>query len=834
MSERNSLKGVGYSKWSNRGLAELVFKPAVADCDHRNRQAEALRAIGSDSSARALALRHQIQALHLLGTDSRWVWGKVVRDAVDLSTVEGLNHLQELQVSNASALVVGRTLPPVKTLTFYEVAIDELPAASELEKLSIDSGSVSRLDLGRYPKLRELTLRGCKGRVELVGLRASSLRVLSIGCSAGFDGLPTTLERVVLQLGKGASVDLSGLIRLRSLELTLEGIAMPALPAVALENLQVQGGTDVDLASLAPIKSVDSLLLSSMTALASLDGCPRTKALTLADLSALRHAVLPRHTHSLQLQRCALRDLDSLGDLPDLKSVQGWNNPALRSIAGLARAPKLARIRFSNCPRLADVSGLAACPLQDIELYHCSKEAKLDLMPLEGLKALKRLRLTRTRVGKTVIPESLHGVVVPKSLVRRSKRSASDKPLPTQARGRARKQVAKLKKLMFSRDFDRIDQCADLVGALGNDEVATAIGGGCRLERDVPTSQLLPKTARNVPEQFAATYDRLVPNRYFECGDLIKPYREHGLRALAAKAPEDTDAGALRGAEALLLTSRTKRWERLPVRVWPLASFPGLKRVAIYAASGVEDLETLEECKGLEELSFFHTDGLGDVASVCLPPKLRKLAFERCDVNALGRGDTSRIEDLEINSWYRGHFKATALELRGFRALRRLKVSSDGLDSEALAALAALPSFDALGVMGHQEHLGGFADLAVISRLRSLEVDDWSSLSQLAKIGQLEALHLRGFRRKSLAPLAKLTGLRRLHLTWCTRMSDYGTLARLPLEELVLEGVGKVTYTELKPLEALPNLVRLIDRTGKLPATFLKNLKARGVEVQST
>ncbi|MCP4809286.1 MAG: hypothetical protein GY913_12090 [Proteobacteria bacterium] len=171
----------------------------------------------------------------------------------------------------------------------------------------------------------------------------------------------------------------------------------------------------------------------------------------------------------------------------------------------------LSQISISGMTALKSVEGLGACTeLSDLQFIGC-RGSGLDLMPLDGLTKIKRIGCTRTSIGKTRIPESLHGVIVPKSLVTRRTRAASDKPLPKQARGTARKQVAKLKKLMFSRDFDRMDQCAELVGALDSDEVATALAGGARLEKAVDTVSLLPKTQTSVPVIFRGPYDRLAP-----------------------------------------------------------------------------------------------------------------------------------------------------------------------------------------------------------------------------------------------------------------------------------------------------------------------------------
>ena len=835
MSERNdSLKGVSYSSSSSRGLPELTFRPAVPDPDHRSRQAQALCAIGEADNAGAKKLRDQIQSLHLLGTDSRWIWGKVRRDAVDLHTVEGLSALRELSVSNCSDLIIGDVLPPIERLNLREVSASSLPGSPTLKVLVIESGTLSRLDLRTYPALEKLVVH-CTGALALFGLQQSSITELTLRSPTTFDGLPEALRGLNIQLSGGASADLSKLVHLRDLELHQDGGALPAMPpGRALGHLRLFGADDLDLSTLSVLGAPRIVSIADMRNLSSLRGLPCPRTLALRNLPRLREVALAGPLTDLRVDQCGLRDFDAVGEMPALSQVAGSHNEHLVSLAGLSRLSGLRQLSFHGCKKLANFDGLVACPLERVELYHCSREATLDLLPLDGLTTLTRLRLTRTRVSKASIPKSLHGVVIPKSLVARRKRSGSDKPLPTQARGVARKQVAKLKKLMFSRDLDRMDQCADLVGALGVIEVATALGGGSKLQRGVPTDTLMPKSS-GVPEGFAGTYDRLVPNRYFESGPFIRTYREHGLRALVARVPEDSELAPMRDAEGLLLTGRTKRWERAPVRVWPLAAFPRLARVGIYAASAIEDIETLAECAALEELAFWHVDGLGDVASVCLPPTLKRLVFGRCELSGLGRGDTRGIESLAFDTWFRSSFHVDPRELRGFVALRHLDCGNDSLDPDAISVLASLRHFDTLSLTGHQGKLEGYGDLASIG-LRRLLVDSWAGidLRGFGAFEELEDLTLRHFSKPDLSPLGAL-GLKRLELQHCSFVSGFFGLRDSSIEELVLRDCHRMSYARMATIPEMSSLKRFVDLSRKTPKTLVRALQERGIEVaQST
>lgn len=98
---------------------------------------------------------------------------------MDLGTVEGLTELRDLQVSNASALVVGETLPALTRLAFHDVSIDDLPGCDSLETLSLDSSTARALDVSRYPSLKALAIHGSPCP-KLSGLAASKVRTLSL------------------------------------------------------------------------------------------------------------------------------------------------------------------------------------------------------------------------------------------------------------------------------------------------------------------------------------------------------------------------------------------------------------------------------------------------------------------------------------------------------------------------------------------------------------------------------------------------------------------------------------------------------------------------------
>jgi Leucine-rich repeat (LRR) protein len=652
---------------SNRYIYELQQEGHLK-CDEatfRVRQLAFLKLIARGSSPKAQKLRTEVVSLHILGSNARWVWGNQPRFAIDLTMLEGL-PLRSLSLQHGTDVLWPTTgFPLLESLSLSDTVVPTLPAAPALTSLQLNGTGLVRVELGGYPKLETLVLNET-GLSHVGGLPAVQTLTVHRGQSLSLRAQPG-LKRLAWNgtVGSLALDDASSLVH--------ADIRDPAdlsmlAGADALQSLQLRDGSITDL---------DGLPTTSLTSL-EISGCKQ-----LADVSALGGAP--------KLQTLQLRSLDALQQftgfdrgLPELTQFNAYRC-ALHSLKGLGYAPKLSSVNAQNCVKLAKVSGLGDCKqLRQATFRHCGKEVGLNLLGLEGAP-LTHLSLTGSRVGKTRIPEALWPVVRPPSMVKKAgKRKASDKPKPTAAKGAtARSQASRLKKLIMSRDLDRIDQAAELVGILG-EEVACAISDGCTIQRDAPLKDSLPKSVRAHyrPLLFEPTWDRLVPNSLLDHGDLLLPYRGHAMRVLASAG----GAPSLADVRSLLMVGRTKvRRGQVPVRLDPILGLEKLERVGVYECSELQGTHALE---GLQRFCGYSLGGVELVSQVAGP---LDIALEGYGV-LKGLGDTDALRNLERLEVSAYRFSAVATEFARLRRLKALTLHRGvNVDDAFMEALAHLP-----------------------------------------------------------------------------------------------------------------------------------------------
>ena len=560
----------------NRYIYELQQEGHLK-CDEqtfRVRQLAFLKLVARGASAEAQKLRSEVVNLHILGSNARWVWGNQPRFPIDLTMLEGL-QLQTLTLQHGTGVSWPEGgFPTLTALVLSDTVTPSLPVAPALTSLQLNGTGLVRVELGGYPKLETLVLNeaGLSHVGDLPPVRTLTVhrgQSLTIRARAGLKHLTWNGTVGTLHLDDASEL-VDADIRDASDLSMLEG-------AASLQSLQLRDGN---------ITSLEGLPTAALLKL-ELTGCKQ-----LDDLSALGGAP--------KLQALQLRSLDALQQftgfergLPELTSVNLYRC-ALHSLKGLGSAPKLRSVNAQNCVKLAKVSGLGDCKeLTQATFRHCGKDVGLDLLGLEGAP-LTHLSLTGSRVGKTRIPEALWPVVRPPSMVKKaSRRKASDKPKPKAAKGAtARAQASRLKKLIMSRDLDRIDQAAELVGILG-EEVACAISDGCTVQRDAPLADCIPKSVRPHyrPSQFEPLWDRMVPNSLLDHGDLLLPYRGHAMRVMASSG----GAPSLADVRSVLMVGRTKvRRGQVPVRLDPIEGLEQLERVGVFECSELQGTHALD------------------------------------------------------------------------------------------------------------------------------------------------------------------------------------------------------------------------------------------------
>lgn len=683
-TEDEHLKGLRYGGTSRRiWVVELQAEGCLANLaapQFRVRQMAMLRLVAGGRSALAETLRAKVKHLALLGTDARWVYGKVTKDPIDLRPLEGL-RLEVLELQNASAVTWGE-MPTLKSLTLQDAAASSLPASPNMETLNLGLCALRSVDLSVYPRLKVLHLNN-RQLSEVRGLEHTSIEHLYLNAGTRLKlKAPATLKDLRWSGGAG-EVDIS--------------------EATALEDIHLTDYLGQDLCFLAECPRLKQLHIRTMGQLTSLEGLPvehleqldLNNCPELEDISALGGA--PKLSQLNLSGSAKLQELRGLElGLPELSNVTLSRLTNLHSLKGLGAAPKLSRLNVQHCASLALATGLGDCKqLKSVQFYHCSKKSGLDLSGLEGATPTS-IQVTGTRVGKTRIPEALWPVVRPPSAISKGgKRTKSDKPAPKQATGAARGQAARLKKLIMSRDLDRIDQAAELVGILG-EEVSCAIADGCTLALDRPLSESLPSTAHGTPACWDATWDRMVPNSLLDHKDLIMAYRGHAMRVLAAAGA----APQLASIRSVVMVGRTKRSGGLvPVRLDPVAELPALDRVGVYCAS---ELEGLEQLDGLRRLCLHQVAGVESVAEVAGPREL-VLDDNKGAMKGIGMSDKlGNLERLEFDTGWRGG-NILAAEVRRLRGLRYLNIQrGGGIDDGVAEALASLPHLESLDLNQHE------------------------------------------------------------------------------------------------------------------------------------
>lgn len=504
-------------------------------------------------------------------------------------------------------------------------------------ELPVDAEDVVAHDAAMSVRLRHVVVR----RPEAFARLSPSVRSLGLEHVRGIDSLslgalPAHADVIVrghatplrlalpprlaaLTLREVQDVRIEGDVALGRLD--VDGDALARLPAgrITADQLVVASHPN-DLDGLASVGSVTKLHLSgSFTgSLAPLASLPRLAELALepdvaVDLAGLAGcaslrivraqsrraaplvctAPLPGVAH-LETGGSHLGPLDVLAAFPGLRHLS-LRTLELPSLGGVERCTALETLVVDIAPTLHDVSALAGLgQLTTVSFLRCP--ALSDLTPLAGLTSLRVLQVVKTRVTKTRIPASLHPVVQPQTLVAKRAPRKRAAALPQAATGSLRVPVARLKKMLLSRDAARIDQAIELARGLGDPAVFESLVGGTRAgRRQVEASQRRSLTYRGI----AVEHDVLVPNGLFEHGPSVRAFRERALWGLVAAAPDTPELLTLRATpKHVLFQGGTRRWGAgTPVDLAPLARFPNVEAIDVHAGVPVRGFAALSGLK---------------------------------------------------------------------------------------------------------------------------------------------------------------------------------------------------------------------------------------------
>ena len=578
---------------------------------------------------------------------------------------------------------VGRELEVYPNLRLIKLGhVANIPALPRLTRLHISSAAFETVDLSPFPALEELHLISLAKLVRIDGLGAvPRLRALHLHKVPGLGTLSlrelANLEEIDVSQAKIA-VDITGLARLKKVQLA-------------------QGMTD--LAMLEAAKELDDLFVWSDGTLRSLHGLEDHHALTkirirdaaLEDVSALGGLA-------------ALKDVE-LGDVKSLAKLKGelptvtdltLHGP-LETLAGIEAFTAIEVLDLGDCRELHDISALGA--KQTLRRFWAMWTPKLrDLTPLAAHKKLTEIVLRANGEKTKDVPPELHKLCDPMKVIANRERKARKKaPAAAKAKGAAKTQVAKLKKLLLSKELDLIDQGVELAVTLDDPDVFAALLDGVTVERKPIADVAMNRSGypREMLRHWEDAYDAIGANSVFQHGALLRPFREHALRALIANAPESYEHGAKLRAklERVVLVGSHKRYGYGPVDVTPCAKLPNLETIAVQCVSEIRGLDHLDEMKNLELFTAWACRGFEQLT--LRSKTLREVRLFAVDMTALD-GSLPNVVRMSYD-W------APLVFPDPLPPIEELRVGSIELDAQDFDRIAKLPKLGNLELRGTKQ-----------------------------------------------------------------------------------------------------------------------------------
>jgi len=662
------------------------------------------------------------------------------------------------------------SMPQVRELTILGGRLPLLEVGVDaLEKLVLSSmDDLERVVLAPMRALASLELRALPALRALEGLdECEALWRLEVrGSGFGKHPVPPTTRTLVTEEGPASWPP-----SLRRLHWLGEH-PLPPLPE-ELESLAIERHAGEDLRVLAGARRLRRLRIASAPSLTSLGGL------------GPEHASL----QSISITGAPIGSFGWEAPPPALETLL-LVDTRVPTLDGLAGAP-LRNVVVRGDRQLVDVGGLANAPLERLDVRGCVELA--DLSPLAGIDTWVDLRVGNTKVRRyRDVPAHAREVVRPRRL-RRKTRAERDVPRPDTAKGALRTPVARLKKLLRSRDVSVVAQGAELLASLGSPEASRALAGGVRFEK-VPRAELDPPPS--TPQEILPELEvgALRPNALFDSGRRLRPIRQYALRRVLASAPSGSEAARLREeVTELALTGATSKKASGPVHLAGLERFSKLRRLVVVAADGVEDLEVLPEMPALEELV---------LASI--------------RTRAEGLPELPRLRELRIDRWSTCGSVRWLERFEGLRALTLTRMYQlGGID------VSFVPGLRKLSLA--QVSSGRYAPPRVPAALRELVLRPLTVPRLDGIVPQLEALALRFvYTPHDLGWVPRAPRLERLSLEGSVGITALETLGALPrLRELDLSGLS-LRASEVRMLEGMTTLERVVLRKTKLGGARLR------------
>jgi Leucine-rich repeat (LRR) protein len=692
--------------------------------------------------------------------------------------------------------------PTLRALTFSEAPLTAADRAFEgltgLRELTLSNLHESKLTpLAIPPSLTRASLTRCflrggiEGLAQCVALESLDLDVVDVSTLEPLRAMRSLARLRVFRCHALASLaPLAALTGLRDLRVTQTSVSdLSALRGLSLETLDLSQTSVSDLTPLREMVSLRSLAISTPSGfgdLSPLGGCTSLEALSAlrVDDPYLNQFVRPVSTMRDLRWLTPLTRLRELAiDAPALESLRGVEGcahlttltvaraKALTDLAPLTSLPHLARLSIAGAD-VADVGALAShTTLVTVDLR--SNRRLADASPLWRIATLRRVALFETAVDRDSIPNKHRRTVTwarDADMERAFEPEAPPKPRvvvgPVGQGAAVRKRFSAIRTQLNAKDFDLIEQGAELLAALDDPSLFDEMIAGATWTDGTSLNRRDGLGGFTPPPALGAT-------------KTANTWQFAAIMAVLSRAPEGaTAARALRDQITSIFRGSNKGWGGGGVvDLGPFGALPKLTRVWLGRPSEIRRADGL---RGHASLTTF------------------ELATAHCDLS-LDLSGCAALHSLSVDY----ATKVARIDLSGCAALRRLELTQ-------MTSAASLDGADTLSGLRRVELSGDasvkhLAQLTTRDRIEHLTVVARETVGLEALVSECTALRsfeLRGTGSPfNVAALTHAPKLARVALKICPQITDLEALTRVKgLEQLVVTNVPAAVPEALRPI----------------------------------